>query len=228
MGGNLKRLIGCFVFAMIFLLLFGCATNTQSNNPSPPQNYSESNSINTSASENYSPPLPNFDSADIFVAEAHVGNTSMVALFIKMGANVNKTNYLGRSALMVAALGDHIDIVKMLVAAGADVNARNKVAEPELGRTPLIYAVSGGDIEIVKYLVAHGADVNGKDDDQSTPITYAAYDGDLEIVKFLVQSGADVSAKDKLGYTALDYSNMPAHGSPQVSDYLRQQMNKST
>lgn len=56
---------------------------------------------------------------------------------------------------------DDIEIVKILVEAGADVNYRGY--DPDMGEiTPLMYAVAWGNIDVVKYLVENGADVNAK------------------------------------------------------------------
>jgi len=56
----------------------------------------------------------------------------------------------------MAAWNGHIEIVKFLVTAGADVNHANK----QYGYTALTSSTRLGHIEIVKCLVTAGADVN--------------------------------------------------------------------
>jgi len=63
-----------------------------------------------------------------------------------------------------AALGN-IEVVKQHLAAGTDVDARDK-----LDRTPLHRAAHNGHKEIVQLLIAAGADVNAKDETGKTPL----------------------------------------------------------
>ena len=56
-----------------------------------------------------------------------------------------------------AAQAGNIEAVKQHLAAGTDVNAKDKY-----GRTPLHYAASRGLKKIIELLIARGADVNTK------------------------------------------------------------------
>ena len=66
-----------------------------------------------------------------------------------------------------AARKGNVEIVKMLLKEGADVNARDKY-----GRTALYVAAWRGHVEIVKMLLKEGADVNAADNDGNTPCTW--------------------------------------------------------
>ena len=57
-----------------------------------------------------------------------------------------------------AVAGGHKDVVELLIAKGADVNAKND----KYGGTPLLHAAGEGHKEIVELLIAAGADVNAK------------------------------------------------------------------
>lgn len=89
------------------------------------------------------------------------------------------------------------DMGELLLAHGADVNAKNR-----LGETPLLEAA--GCTAVVELLLAHGADVNIKDNDGQTPLLAAAARGAMETVKLLLAHGADVNASDRYGRTPLD------------------------
>lgn len=104
--------------------------------------------------------------------------------------------------LMQAAGKGQLDIVKVLVDKGADVNARNN----EYGLTPLIYAASKGHLDVVKFLVDKGADVNAREENGLTPLIMAAGLDQIDIVKILVDKGADVNAKDNKGRTPLMFA----------------------
>ena len=63
----------------------------------------------------------------------------------------------------------NIEVVKQHLAAGTDVNSKDKD-----GWTPLHEAASEGHNKIVELLIAKGADVNVKNDDGKTPLDAAA------------------------------------------------------
>ncbi len=60
---------------------------------------------------------------------------------------------------------DITEVVKLLLAAGADVNAGDV-----MGMTPLHHAVSEGCLDDVKLLIGAGADVNARDRNGVTPL----------------------------------------------------------
>ena len=104
-----------------------------------------------------------------------------------------------------AAAKGQIEAVKQYLAAGADVNAKDKWEE-----TPLHLARTK---EIVELLIAKGADVNAKDKYGRTPLHYAV---DREIAELLIANGANVNAKDGDGETPLDLTNT------EIADLLRE------
>ena len=75
--------------------------------------------------------------------------------------------------------------VKVLIAAGADVNKADWD-----GETPLYRAACNNNEAVVKALIAAGADVNKADDDGETPLWYAARNGHEAVVKVLIAAGA--------------------------------------
>lgn len=95
----------------------------------------------------------------------------------------------------------HLNIVKMLVQAGANVNHRTKTMS-----TPLRAACFDGRLDIVAYLVAHGADVNVTNAYNNTCLMIAAYKGHTDVVQFLLAHGAAANEQAHCGATALHYA----------------------
>ena len=90
-------------------------------------------------------------------------------------------------------------LVEKFLAAGADVNAKNKS-----GVYPLHWAAWNGNLELVKKLVAKQAYVDVMDGYRDEiPLSWAAKKGHLEVVKFLVEKGSSVNNSDRYKETPL-------------------------
>ena len=117
---------------------------------------------------------------------------------IAAGADVNKTENLGKTPLYEATIAGHETIVGRLIAAGAAVNQANSS-----GDTPLLLAALQGHEAIVGRLIDAGAAVNQADVDGDTPLSFAALKGHEAIVGGLLDAGADVNKANKNGQTPL-------------------------
>ena len=93
----------------------------------------------------------------------------------------------GCTALWAACASGSVGVALELIAAGADVDAKNAH-----GRTPLLAAALGGHCEIVLALVAAGANIDAADDEGETPLYAAAFENHPTTVAALVAAGADV------------------------------------
>ena len=88
-------------------------------------------------------------------------------------------------SIRYASENGHIEVVKLLIDAGADVTAMNNKA--------IRLASENGHLEVVKLLIGAGADVTANDNEA---IRWVSYNGHIEIVKLLIDAGADVTAND--------------------------------
>jgi ankyrin repeat protein len=95
-----------------------------------------------------------------------------------------------QAALFEAVRTDDIDATAALIAAGADIEAR----DPDTDATPLVIASFRGNIAVVEMLLAAGADVNSADRSGFTPLIGAAQFGHATLIPILVEAGADLEA----------------------------------
>lgn len=136
-----------------------------------------------------------------------LGDLEEVKRLIAQGTSVD-ASLNGRTALQAAASDGQVGVVELLLADGADVNARDTS-----GATPLHEAAAEGHTAIAEMLIANGADVSAKDEDGNTPLHKAASSlhkvtsySHRAIVELLIANGADVNAKNTLGWTSLHWA----------------------
>ena len=92
------------------------------------------------------------------------------------------------------------EALRMLLEAGADVNAQGRMSD-----TPLHIAARVRNIAAIRVLLEAGADVNAQGDNGDTPLHHAARNGDTEALRMLLEAGADVNARQGgNGWTPLD------------------------
>jgi len=117
-------------------------------------------------------------------------------------------------ALLDAAENSHLGLVQILLAAKAELKARDKG-----GYTPLHLAAQNGHLEVVKALLAAGADKDARDYWNIVPLHLAAQNGHLEVVKALLATKVEINARNKHGNTPLHLAAI--HGHTAVIDLLR-------
>lgn len=111
------------------------------------------------------------------------GRKDLVAKFLQAdpsAANARKPD--GETSLHLAARRGHIEVAKLLISSGADVNAvdndRNKI-------TPLHWAASYAGPEMVALLLEHDADAEAKTWDNRTPLVWARDNRNKEVSRLL-------------------------------------------
>ncbi|CAK1360538.1 unnamed protein product [Cercospora beticola] len=121
--------------------------------------------------------------------------------------SVNKAySYNGGSLLHCAAFVGRIEIARMLLSAGLDIDSTDKRL-----RTPLHDAAYGASVEIVRLLVRQGADVNAEDSYGRTALLQACYSDlgrtdeadTLQMVDILLQRGVSLDVENVWNATAL-------------------------
>lgn len=115
--------------------------------------------------------------------------------------------YKGDTALHVAAAGHRVEIVKLLLEAGADVNASKNHRRAQ----PLHYAADGYlenpnwaaklQVATIRLLLGAGADLHAQDKNGATPLHRAVRTRCAAAVKILLDAGADATLRNKPGST---------------------------
>jgi thiosulfate/3-mercaptopyruvate sulfurtransferase len=113
--------------------------------------------------------------------------------------DVNAVISNGTTPLMKASHQGNIATVRMLLAAGAQIDARNAD-----GNNALWLACVGNHLDAVEALVDAGIDIDNRNDNGATPLMYAASCGNPGIIDRLLALGADVAPETLDGFTALD------------------------
>ena len=116
--------------------------------------------------------------------------------------------YVGDTALHLAAAGYRVEIVRLLLAAGADPNA----AGNHRASSPLHYAADGfisgpswnakRQVQTIGHLLDKGANIHLQDKNGATPLHRAVRTRCAAAVQFLLQAGADPTTANNSGSTA--------------------------
>ena len=126
----------------------------------------------------------------------------MVERLLKAGADPNLAQMSGMTPLMIASHTGNLEVVKSLLARGANVNAETT----ETKSSALMWAVAEPHPEIAKVLVEGRADVHASSSKGFTPLMFAAKNGDIEMAKLLIAAGVNVNETGSDGTHVLPYS----------------------
>ena len=132
-------------------------------------------------------------------------NLEALRWHIKAGSDLNVLEPSRSSTpLITAAFFGKIEIAKILIDAGADLNCRNAD-----GSTALHTAAAFGKTEVAEILIDAGADFNQQNNQGATALHVAAFFCHVEIVKALLEKGADKTLKNTAGQTAFESVSLP-------------------
>ncbi len=125
--------------------------------------------------------------------------------------NVNVQNQLGETPLMLAAIQNRLELAKVLIARGADVN--------RAGWTPLHYAATKGHRDMMRLLLENDAYIDSESANGTTPLMMAAFSTSPLAVKLLLEEGADPTLVNHGNASALDIAVSKDHA--QSAFYIR-------
>lgn len=136
-----------------------------------------------------------------YIAQAH-GRKLVEIFYATEVVDAKLKDELGGFPLSYVAQGKNVELAKLLLQRGADVNALSENFS-DRGMMPLHHAAETGATEMVEFLVSRGARLDAIDRHGRTPLHYASQSNTVETVELLVNRGAQLNAINKSGQTPL-------------------------
>ena len=155
-----------------------------------------------------------------FLQAVDEGNVEIVDLFVRANFNIHSEDDKGTPALIIALKKGYTIIGRILINAGADINAKDRI-----GMTPLLLTCgkfSSGNKEIAEMLINKGANINARDLVGFTPLLLSVTGGVSGIAELLIEKGADLYAATKTGKTALSLAEMT--GNMKIAELIRSKL----
>ncbi len=149
------------------------------------------------------------------IAAAGRGEVAEIRRLIQKGAVDGRDDH-GRTALLVATHANQVEAARVLIEAGADVNAKDAIND-----SPYLYAGARGHLDILRLTLAHGADLKSTNRYGGTALIPAAERGHVETVRELIKAGVDVDHVNNLGWTALIEAIILSDGGPRHVEIVR-------
>lgn len=133
------------------------------------------------------------------------------------GADVNATDHQGRTAILIAAKANRLDLVRRLIEAGADIDAQDQI-----NLNPFLWGCISGNLELVTLMVEAGTDLDRHTRFDGVGIHPAAEKGFVEIVRYLAeQTDINVNYTNLCGWTPLLEAILLRDGGPAQQEIVR-------
>ena len=162
----------------------------------------------------------------LLVAASTSGTATVVELLLDRGAGVNAADTAGITPLVAAASVDDISVARLLLARGADPDAKAQVGQ---SATAIMGAAYNGNVELTRLLLARKVDLHAISADRTgtvkngpvqfgnvTALHMATASGNRQVVELFLDAGAAVDALDVRGMTPLMWSVSTDRPEPRV------------
>ncbi|MCP4164137.1 MAG: ankyrin repeat domain-containing protein [Deltaproteobacteria bacterium] len=139
-----------------------------------------------------------------FVEVIIEGDCLLAGIYLDAGFKAHDRDRNGVPLICWAAREKQLNMVKLLIRAGADINAISE----DRNDTALIDAVSEDDAELVSFILLYDPNLEIQTKNGQTALIIASGHNNLEIVKLLYDKEPNIDTKDKLGMSALSYAKL--------------------
>jgi ankyrin repeat protein len=139
------------------------------------------------------------DANEEFFAAARKGDVAAVKTFLDKGTDVNAKTRYGATALSYACDKGHIELAKLLIERGANVNAQDTF----YNETPLGWAIYRKNVEVIKLLLDKGA--KGVD----RVLMMGVMEGNKDLVKAALDKGGFMSQTLSTALVRAEKENKP-------------------
>lgn len=152
---------------------------------------------------------------DRVLATAYAGDNQKLLEYSQSG-DINTLDRQGLSAVLQSVKDNRLDATKLLIEAGADVDAFDPdIAANVIDQTAFLYAGAAGNNNALNILISANARVDIYNYYGGTALIPAAEKGHVETVRLLLEeSNVDVNHVNNLGWTALMEAVLLSDGGP--------------
>ena len=147
---------------------------------------------------------------------AAAGDADTVAVALRAGADLETRDANGRTALLLAAMQDHLAVARLLVGLGADPDALDDRHD-----TPWLVTGVTGSVPMLEVLLPARPDLTIRNRFGGISVIPAAERGHVDYVRRVVQTGIDVDHVNDPGWTALLEAVVYGDGSPPYQEIVR-------
>ena len=132
------------------------------------------------------------------VDAASRGDAAEVRRLLDDGADANERDASGRTAVTAAALGDHVEVARVLIAAGADVDLQDSDRN-----NPLLVTGETGSVAMLREVLKGAPNLGATNRYGGVAVIPASDRGHVDYVREILETDIDVDHVNNLGWTAL-------------------------
>lgn len=133
------------------------------------------------------------------------------------GVDLDATDTAGRTAILIAAKANRLDVVTFLAEGGADLDLQDEVS-----LNPLLWGSISGNLALVRLMVESGADLTRTTRFDGSVIHPAAEKGHVDVVRYLAEeTNCTVNHTNLCGWTPLLEAVILRDGGPRQQEVVR-------
>lgn len=193
-------------------------TNQQSKNSSENSEKKPKQIVEQSTSTSMSESRTHFEKGALLKAVTDNDEKTVREIVADSDYSINEVNEKGKNALLIATHNNYVEIAKILIDSGADVNQQDNISD-----SPYLYAGAQGKTDILAYILKNTTpDISKVNRFGGNALIPAAEKGHLEAVKLLVNEGKEpINFQNNFGYTALIEAVALTNGSQTYQEIIQ-------